>query len=374
MKVILASNSAWNLFNFRRPLMRSLKARGDQLIILCPEDKYLEKLFDEFQFSFIPVKHLKPRKFSPWSDFLLLREIWNIYRKEKPDLVFHFTIKWNIYGGMAARFMQLNYVSHLTGLGSLFINPSLLSKGIGIFYRISLITSIWNVFHNRHDLDWMQKNGFVDETRSSVFPGSGVDVHYFCPNGKIEKPVENILFAGRILPEKGIFEFCEAAEWLKRIYPQISFELTGDDKDISKNRKLHRRFLDYVQRGIVSYIGNSDDMVQVYNRADLFVLPSYREGRPKAILEAMAMELPVITTNVVGCNDISDHIDLVVPKSSMALYQKILEYIQKPLREMRELGQNNRKTVVMQYSSAMIEGLYSKLLNQLYQQIYAGKN
>jgi len=363
MKILVASNSAWNLYNFRLPMLKMMVEQGHSLILLSPKDEFIGKLMKEIECTHLHLNSLNPRSIHPIADLKLFFELQKAYQKIKPDLILHFTIKLNIYGGFAAKFNNIKYISNITGLGASFTNHTILRWWTMQMYRWALNKSICTVFHNQDDLTLFTKAGICDKT--FLIPGSGIDIQYFKAQKRNSFSVKKFLFAGRILPEKGIFEFCIAAEKIKQRYPDVVFDVVGDLSILKQNPSLEIQFNDFVKRNIIQFHGAQSSVKNFYQNADVFVLPSYREGKSKAILEAMAMELPIITTNVPGCNDISKDLFLVLPKNTEELYQMMCKLIEMPLEELQKIGAKNRQTVIRQFSSEKIVNLYQQLLVNL---------
>ncbi len=363
MKILVASNSAWNLYNFRLPMLKMIAEQGHSLILLSPKDEFIEKLMKELECTHLHLNSLNPRSIHPIADLNLFFELQKAYKKIKPDLIFHFTIKLNIYGGFAAKFNNIKYISNITGLGSSFTNHSILRWWTMKMYRWALNKSICTVFHNQEDLTLFTKASICEKT--FLIPGSGIDVQYYKAQKRNSLSVKKFLFAGRILPEKGIFEFCKAAEKIKQLYPDVVFDVVGDLSILKQNQSLELQFNDFVIRNIIQFHGAQSSIKHFYQNADVFVLPSYREGKSKAILEAMAMELPIITTNVPGCNDISNDLFLVLSKNVEELYQMMCKLIEMPIDELQKIGAKNRQTTIQEFSTDKIVNLYQQLIAKI---------
>ncbi len=331
-KILLVSRCAWTLYNFRAGQIRALLDIGDKVVGGgAGGDGYEEKIRAlGIPFHPLPVDRKGTRVLS---DLFLIRALWRWYRRERPDIVHHFTIKPVIYGSIAARLAGVPWiVNTITGLGHVFIEER---KGLRTvvepLYRLALSCAHFNFFQNQDDFNLFQRRKLVRPTQAGLLAGSGVDLDHFSPyhlpeNGS-GNPFGVFLFMGRLLREKGIYEFVEAARRVKKEFPESRFQLLGG-RDERNPTVIPRQDLEAWQvEGVISWLGETDDVRPFLARADVVVLPSYREGLSRSLLEAAAMEKPLIATDVPGCREVVENgrNGLLVPwKNSQALAEAML--------------------------------------------------
>ena len=288
--VAIVVNSAWNVYNFRRSLIVELKKEGFKIIAIIPDDGYVSdvsRLVDKY----IELKSIVRKGTNPFRDVKLIFELHSIYKKESIDLAFQFTIKPNIYGSLAASILPTKSVSTITGLGYSFLGGNFINKIVLRLYKLAFKYGDIIVFQNLDDKNLIQSLFAIDEKKIRIIRGSGIDSEYFKPNAVInsENPIIKYLFIGRLLYDKGISELRSAFKEASKENKSIELHIVGDI-DPNNPASVNMNF-------------------------DVLILPSYREGLPRSILEAMAMQIPVITTNVPGCKDtVKNNVSgLVVP-------------------------------------------------------------
>jgi glycosyltransferase involved in cell wall biosynthesis len=304
-KILLVCNSSWGIYKFRIGLIRQLVLKGFDVVVLAPEDRHTPLLTEENGVTFIALKWLKPTSFSLVSDARLYLELLGHYRQLAPDLIFHFTIKPNIYGSLAAARSKHVSVSVITGLGYTFLNDGFTRKLVTRMYRFALrkVKEVW--FLNRDDQQHFVDAGIMEKERSLILPGEGVDEKFFVSENKYEiRPVLRFLLLARIIREKGICEYVEAARDLRARGYQVDFLLAGFYDNKNPASIPHRQFFEWMSRGIITYLGASDDVRPFIEQADCVVLPSYSEGLPLTLLEGGSMSRALIATDVPGCREV----------------------------------------------------------------------
>lgn len=368
-KIAIVANSGWNIWNFRRHLIRELINKGYQPLILAPKDGYVRQLQATFpDIPIHPLRHLSAGGTNPVQDLLLLLELWQLYRRHRPLLVLHFTIKPNIYGGLAARFSGTPYLATITGLGYAFLNGGWVQQLVRWLYRIALKKARFVVFQNRDDAGLFEKMKLVRSGQSYLIPGSGVDGKHFVFTPLPVFPPFRYLFVGRLLSDKGIREFVGAARSLAQSLERVEFWVAGSagsnnpaaigEEVLGKWRKLPR----------MRWLGEVDDIRSVIEQAHVLVLPSYREGMPRAVLEAMAMGRPIITTDTAGCRDtvIPGENGLVVSVRNTAdLVRAMLELYGTPAEKLEEMGRMSRQLVEERFEAGKINKMYLELIRKI---------
>lgn len=350
MKVILFANTDWYLYNFRLPLAQALQERGDEVLLLSPAGPYVERLraagFRWQEFS------LDRKGTNPLVDGLALLKLWRLYRREKPDLVHHFTIKCVLYGSMAAWLAGVKItVNAITGLGYAFTgNRKWLRIMVSNLYRL-LLRGTWVIFQNPDDQSAFVQKGLVDPARSVLIRGSGVDTIRFQPSPEPEG-IPLVILPARMLWEKGIGEFVEAASILKECGVEARFALVGDTDTGNAFAVPTEKLQEWKEKKLVEWWGWQDDMTGIYAQAHIVCLPSYYgEGIPKTLIEAAACGRPLVAADMPGSREIVRNREnglLVPPRSGQAVADALQVLIRDP--ELRkEMGQKGRQIAVGEF-------------------------
>jgi glycosyltransferase involved in cell wall biosynthesis len=360
-KILLVSRCAWTLYNFRSGLLRALLTEGFDVRGGGAGGDGFESRIEALGVSFnvIPIDK---RGIAPLADFRLLYALYRWYRKEKPDIIHHFTIKPVIYGSIAARMAHVpRIVNTVTGLGYVFIEEKALwlKRLVEHLYRFSLKRADFTFFLNQEDMDLFLHRKMIPFGKSEVLPGEGVDSSRFIPcvsqrtipNGSL-----TFLLVARLLKDKGIYEYIEAAKMVRKKYPECRFQLLGR-RDIRNPNVIPKTDIDsWTSCGLVEWLGEVSDVRPVIEQSDAVVLPSYREGTPRSLLEAAAMGKPLIATDAVGCREVVEHgvNGLLVPvKNSQALASAMIELIQNP-EKIEAMGREGRIKVEQQFDEKIV--------------------
>jgi glycosyltransferase involved in cell wall biosynthesis len=306
-KVLMITSSVRSFINFRYHLIKDFINKGYR-VIACATPNHTDKntfdLLQEIGVKYIPIQIEN----TGLNLFFDLRTVYNLFRlikKEQPDLIFNYTIKPVIYGSIAARLAKIDSVySTITGLGYIFLGDTLkigvLRLIVKRMYAFTLKFNKKIFFQNPDDLNLFISSKIVDKSKTVLINGSGVDIDYY-----VSAPFpENCTFllVARLIKDKGIYEYIKAAQWLKRKYPFVKFKLVGD-YDANPSAIDEAEVKCWVTDGIIEYLGFLDNIKLILESSSVFVLPSYREGLPKVVLEAMASGRPIITTNAPGCRE-----------------------------------------------------------------------
>jgi len=310
-KIFLIANSGFTILNFRRELIEMLIDFGCDVSVICPDEcilmegRNLDAELAELGVKFVPI-YFSRSGINPFSELRLLVKLLSALKKEKPDVVLNYTIKPTIYGSLAARLAGVKYIaSNITGLGYAFTNNSiksyLLSFIIKMQYKIALSCNNLVFFQNPDDKALFESLSLIDTVKSKVIRGSGVNTDKFIRQNFKPKRF-SFIFVGRLLKDKGVYEFVQAAELLKCKYPDASFTLLGS-KDDNPSALSEKELSSYVSLNIINYLPTSNNVKEVLEDYEVLVLPSYREGTPRSVLEAMSMSMPIVTTDVPGCRE-----------------------------------------------------------------------
>ena len=362
-KVLIVANCTWYLYNFRKELLNDLNKTGYQLILLSPFDEYYLKITKYFTKK--EKLFLIRGSENPFIELISLFNLLLAYLKHKPDLVHHFTIKPCIYGGTIARLLGIkNVINHITGLG-----PSFYTSRKKINFLNSLLNPIYkyafsnnknntlNIFHNNSDKYTFIKKGLTSKKNSITIEGSGVDANHFKRKSqqKISKNT-NILFPARIIKEKGFIELIKACQELWKEKYKFKLNIAGEIDKQNKSHINNSTYKTLIKNPNIVFLGKSKNMADIYKKMDMVVLPSWREGLSKSLLEAASMSLPIITTDVPGCNDIVKHEYsglLVQSRNQEELKIAIKKYLENPKLAI-SYGKIARSTITKRFTITKI--------------------
>jgi glycosyltransferase involved in cell wall biosynthesis len=365
MKIAISINTAWNIYNFRLGLIQSLLNDGHEVIAIAPYDEYVERL-REIGVKYFDVK-INPKGTNPIEDLKLIREYKRVFSHVKPDIVLSYTIKSNIYGNLAAKKLGIPVINNVSGLGTLFIKRSI-SSYIGKFlYHIAFKESSWVFFQNNTDKKLFSDSKLVNGTNTSVLPGSGVNTSKFNIKRESNKG-KQFLFVGRLLKDKGILEYLQAANNLTQRYPDVHFKIVGELGYANKTALTARELNTWLKNKQITFAGKQDDMIQVLSKTDVIVLPSYREGLSKSLIEAASMNLPIVTTNVPGCREVVQHGKngfLCKAKDSKDLENQMETMINLSEKERLKMGRMGREKAVDFFDEKIVIELYEKKIAEI---------
>lgn len=373
-KVIVVANTTWNIFNFRMGILRKLIREGKEVVVVAPVDTYIHYLQQLPTVRHIPLKHLNPQGKGPIRSLLLLWELYRIYRAERPDVILHFTIKPNIFGSIAARWAGIRSIPTVTGLGYTFLHGSWLNQLAIQLYRFAFAGLDCVIFHNQDDRQLFERLSIVPQSRSHVLCGSGVNTNYFRP---LPKPQGDrrftFLFIGRLLYDKGIKEFVEAAAYLRQWAPEAGCAVIGELVSSNPDAVPKDKFFQWIENQFIDYHGTVTDVRPFIKNCDVLVLPSYREGMPRAILEALAMGKPIITTDVPGCREaISPETGLLVPaRDGTALAKAMMFLYHKDEQEIHRMGEAARERAVRVFDERRIIEAYAQICQGTWESVDA---
>jgi glycosyltransferase involved in cell wall biosynthesis len=367
VKILLFANTDWYLFNFRLSLAQALRADGHNIVLVSPPGKYSARL-QAAGFRWIEFP-LSRRGTNPLFEMITVARLRRLYRQEKPDFAHHFTIKCVLYGSLAARLAGVKrIINAITGLGYVFIGTkpraSALLFMVKSLYRLALHNTRV-IFQNVDDRALFLEMGLVNLAQSSLIEGSGVDTQRFTPTPEPEG-IPLVVLPARLLWDKGVGEFVEAARLLRAEGIPARFALIGDTDPDNPAGVSEPRLHDWQAEGVVECWGWQEDMSSVYERANIVCLPSYREGLPRTLVEAAACGRALVASDVPGCRGIVRNAEngLLVPaRDGQALAAALKTVLLDPaLRQ--EMGKLGRAMVEAGFS---VEKVVSETL-----QVYRG--
>ena len=345
-KIALVANTTWNIYNFRLNVIRKLMDEGHEVIVLAPVDEYISYQWKIQGVRHYPIHSLRRDSINPMRDIQLTIELLQLYREHKPDLIVHYTVKPNIYGGIAPRIAGIPSIAVVTGLGYAFIHNGFVKQTTKALYKLSSRYHRKVVFENKDDKNLFIEEKLIRPDKGVAVNGCGVNLQYYhpMPAPDMEVPL-TFTFIGRLLYDKGIEEFIQAARKVKQSHPGIRFWILGEiDRD---NPSAIRRddLLKWVRDETVEYHGPAQDVRPFIAASDCIVLPSYREGMSRVIMEAMSMERPVITTDTAGCREAVEqgYNGIVIPVGDTeALARAMLDFRALTKEEQRTMGEHGR--------------------------------
>ncbi len=367
-KILISINTAWNLLNFRAGLINGLISSGFEVIAVAPPDKYVAEL-ELLGCRFVRLE-IDNQGTHPVRDFLLLWRYWRLLKTEKPDLCLFYTVKPNVYGSLASTVCGIPFINNVSGLGAVFIQGGWLKRFVSSLYRLAFRNSNQIFFQNRDDLGLFLENKLVKVELTDVLPGSGINVYRFTPVYDADrKPLTSpfrFLLIARMLKDKGVVEFVNAAQLLKESGVKAEFCLLGF-LDVQNPAAISRdQMKEWTDQEFVKYLGVSDDVREHIASADCIVLPSYREGTPRTLLEAAAMGKPIITTNVVGCKEVVEHgVNgfLCEVKNAQDLAVKMKEMLLLSQDQRRLMGENGRLKMENEFDENIVIQKYLQAID-----------
>jgi glycosyltransferase involved in cell wall biosynthesis len=349
MKAIVVSNMAESLVNFRGPLIRELRAAGHEVVAVAPEatDPVVEVLADRgVRYVSIPMARTS---IAPLDDLTYARRLFGLFRRERPDVVFAYTIKPTVYATVAARLAGVpTRVAMVNGLGYAFGSAGMRQKLVGmaasLLYRAAGAAATEVVFQNPDDRDEFTRRGLVPARKTRVVAGSGIDLARFEAQ-PLPEGAPTFLLIARLIRDKGVVDFVDAARIVRERHPEARFQLLGP-LDPGAPGAIDQATLDaWAAEGVVAYLGTTRDVRPLLAAATVFVLPSYyREGTPRTALEALATGRAVVTTDLPGCRETvvdGENGDLVPARDPQALAAALTRYVVEPDRA-RRFGASSR--------------------------------
>lgn len=367
MKIIFSSNISWSIYNFRLQLLKSLQEDGHQVYTVGLEDDYSEKLVAE-GFHFNPI-NINNNSTNPLEDLKLIYSYYKIYSSIKPDIICHNAIKPNIYGTIAAGILNIPVVNNISGLGTLFIKKSFSTNVAKLLYKFSQKKATKVFFQNKYDRDLFLDSKLISKKKCLLIPGSGVNTKRFHPNLRENKEGKfQFLFIGRLLYDKGINEYIEAIRLLKARYSNVTFNVLGPFYEKNDTAISQEKLEEWIEADLITYLGFTDHVEKYMRYADCVVLPSYREGLSKVLIEASSMGLPIVTTNVPGCKDVV--IDgetgfLCEVKDSKDLADKMEKLLLLDDKALSEMSAKARRRAVEVYDEKIIIKHYKAAIDSI---------
>lgn len=369
-KIAFVHNALWEMYNFRGELLQELKGKGYEITVICPPDEKNSHYFTEVLGIKLITVPMNRKGTNIKEDLRLIKNLFLIYKKEKFDLVYHYTIKPNIYGTLAAKLAGLKSIAITTGLGYVFLHKNLTSLIAKFLYKFSLAfaNEVW--FLNDDDMEIFLEKDLVTESQAFRLPSEGINTERFVPMEKVEKDGKTIfLMIARVLYDKGFKEYVEAAKLIKAQRGDVEFQLLGAIDEGNPSGVPKEIIEKAVKDGLINYLGTTNDVLPVIREADCLVLPSYREGISRVLMEAASMEKAIIATNVCGCREVVNDGEtgfLCKVKNSTDLAHKMANIINMSIEDRIMMGKRGRVKVVEEMDLKKIIDIYDfKITEQL---------
>lgn len=365
--IMVCANQAWNLVNFRAGLIRALVASGARVIAVAPPDPVCEAQLAAMGCSFEPL-YLDAAGLAPFRD---LRSFWAIRRlllRYRPDVWLSWTIKPNLYGSLAAGLLGIAALPNISGLGTAFIRNTPLTWLVRLLYRLCLRRCPMVFFQNADDRDLFAQMRLVSADQPRLLPGSGIDPDHFRPANMHRPGPRRFVMIARLLADKGVREYVAAAAALRREFPDAQFHLIGFLNVANRTAISFAEVDQWVADGSITYQPPLDDVRPAIAAADWVVLPSYREGMSRVLLEAAAMARPIVTSDAPGCRDIvtdGENGFLAAPRNAPALTAAMRRAALLDDAGWHRMAQAGRQRVVEQFSQASVTACYCAALRDV---------
>ena len=364
--IAIVSNTSWYIFNFRSNLIEKIISKGYHVTSIAPFDRYSPRL-KEIGCEYININIDNNGK-NPLRDLKTLFDFYRIYSQIKPEVILHYTPKPNIYGSFAARLAKIPFINNIAGLGNTFIHKGVVNFIVRILYKLSQGHSHKVFLQNPDDFKLFTQSQLVRSDKADLLPGSGVDIHKFFPQEKKRKQKFCFLFIARLLWEKGVKEYVEAASILRESVSDLEFQLLGFVENNNSRSVSEKQIRNWEQECHVKWLGSVEDVRPYIAEADCVVLPSYREGTPRSLLEAASMGKPIITTDAVGCRQVVEHgVNgfLCKAKDSADLASVMQRMLELTDQERMRMGKKSRDKMVREFDEQIVINKYLETIEEL---------
>ncbi|BAC14846.1 galacturonosyl transferase [Oceanobacillus iheyensis HTE831] len=361
MRVLILANFGMGLYNFRRELIERLLEEEYEVYISSPVDKYITK-FESMGCKIVDTSVSRRGK-NPVTDIRLILHYKKIIREINPNVVLTYTIKPNVYGGIACSLLDVPYIANITGLGTAVENGGLMQKITTMLYKFSLKKVNTLFFQNEENMNFFKRNR-IATNKHILLPGSGVNLDYFrILDYPVQKTVD-FVFISRIMKQKGIDEYLETAKFIRDKYPQTRFHVCGFNEENYKN-KLD----EYQKKGIIINHNIIEDIREILKDIHCTIHPSYYpEGMSNVLLESAAAGRPIITTNRSGCREIvDDKVNgfIVEQENSQDLIAKVEQFLELDFEAQKSMGVSGRRKAEKEFDRKIIVNMYLNMIGKI---------
>lgn len=365
--VMICANLGMNIQNFRMNLIENFSQNGFKVSVSCVNDSIAQDL--QNQDIDVHAINMDVKGTNPFQDVKTIWEYYKIFKSQKPDILLFYTVKPNIYGSFAARILGIPFINTVTGLGSAFISNNITTRIVKILYKMAFSKSHKVFFQNPDDRDVFVENELLSQEKIGISPGSGIDTEFFKPADKTKEYQEcTFLLIARLLGDKGIQEYVEAAKELKQNNIPVRCQLLGPLGVLNPTAIKESELDSWIQNDWIDYLGETKDVRPYIANADCVVLPSYREGLPRTMLEAGSMAKPLIATDVPGCREVvkeGQNGYLCKVRDSQSLKEAMEKMISLSKEERLKMGQNAREYIQSTFDVQKVNELYLNEVNKI---------
>ena len=361
MKIAVIENGLFSTYTMREALMMRLLKEGCDVYILTHTNSFVTQV----EKTGLKVINIGSGNLNPIKVFQYIYNLRSTLKKIKPDVCLTFSIRPAIWGNLITRQLKIPTITNITGVGPLFISKNNVYRAARTLYRNALSKTRKVFFQNYDDMNLFIESGFVKGSIAERIPGSGIDYNKFSPLILQEKDPDTFifLFIGRLIKDKGIFEYISAARSISKKFPNAIFNVIGPfwTQNLKKNTITRTQLQNWIDEGVIDYLGEKKDVRKFIAEADCIILPSYREGTSNTLLEAASMEKPAITTNTTGCKEIvSDNETgfLCKVKDELDLADKMEKMILLSPEKRKEMGKKARQKIIKEYDKQIVIEAY----------------
>lgn len=356
MKILILTNFGLGLWNFRKELLEAFVNDGNEVIVSFPNDKFVQKVMD-LGCRYVETK-VDRRGTNPIRDLKLTFSYIKLIKRIKPDIVLTYTVKPNVYGGLACRITNIPYLPNITGLGTAIENEGLVQKIVLYLYKIGLKNAKCIFFQNDSNKQFFIDNKIV-KANYKLLPGSGVNIEEHCFEEYPEDDkIIKFLFVGRIMKDKGIDELLKATIEVNKCFENVEFHIVGFCEE-NYNDRLHQ----LSNQGLIYYHGQQEDVHKFIKMSHVIILPSYHEGMSNVLLEAASTGRPILASSIPGCKE-----TFIDGKSGYGFEVKnvadmvktIKKFIELPYKDKSNMGMVGRKLMEKDFDRKLIIKEYSK--------------
>lgn len=371
-KILFFVSEDWYFCSHRLPVAKAARDKGFKVVVVTHVGEHADLITNE-GFRLVPID-IERGRMNPLLELKLLFNLWNIYRKESPDIVHNVAMKPILWGTLAGRLTAVPVIINaFAGLGDLYINKELkvllVRNVLNLLFKLSFRSSkVQTIFQNSDDSEYFKSKNIISESQISLIRGSGVDTDIYKPLPREKNhaaPV--VIVVCRMLWTKGIDEFVKSAKILKSQGVNVRMVLVGDSDEKNPASISKKQLLEWHDSGCIEWWGRRDDIPEILNKSDIAVLPSYREGLPKSLVEAASSELPIIATDVPGCKEIVVNNDngLLVNYKDVDSLVEALKILIHDAALRKKMGKRGREMVIAEFSQ---ESVVNKTI-QLYERL-----
>lgn len=366
-KIAVIENSLFSTYSMRDSLMKILRQEGYEVTVLTHTNSFVKQV----EKSGLKVINIGSGNLHPLKVSKYIYHLFSALRTLRPDLVLTFSIRPAIWGNFISRYLNIPTITNITGVGPLFTSKNIAYRLARVVYKPALKKTSKVFFQNYDDMELFISHQFVTREIAERIPGSGVDFEKFLPGEVSEKNKDFIfLFIGRLIKDKGIFEFVRAARKIHAKYPGVIFQVIGPfwQQNLKSNTITKSELKNWIDEGIIDYMGEKKDVRKYLAQADCIVLPSYREGTSNILLEAASMEKPAITCNTTGCKEVvEDNVTgfLCKVKDSNDLANKMEKMLLLSPDTRFEMGKKAREKIIREFDKKIVTRAYLNAIEKL---------